>query len=83
MSVLRLMVHDAWDEITVPWNADLTLAELKRDVLKEARVTAAPEEFVLKFRGATLPDEALTVNEAALPENAALIVLRHRRRPVI
>ena len=83
MSTLRVMVHDAWDEITVPWNADLTLANLKREVLRQARVTAPPEEFVLKFRGATLPDESLTVNEAALPEHAALIVLRRRRRAVI
>lgn len=76
------MVHDAWDTVVMPWDGSQTLADIKRGALETTRVTAPAEDFVLKYRGAALPDESLTVNEAAIPEDASLIALRHRRRPV-
>lgn len=82
MSQLRVMVHDAWDSIVLPWNGSQTLAAVKRSALDVARVTSPESNFVLKFRGAALPDESLTINEAAIPEGASLIALDRRRRPV-
>ncbi len=82
MSQLRVMVHDAWDTVVLPWDGEQALADVKRTALETARVTAPGDHFVLKFRGAVLPDEGLSVNEAAIPANASLIALRRRRRPV-
>lgn len=82
MSRITVMVHDAWDRIPMAFNGDQQLADVKRQALDTARVTTADSEFVIKFRGAALPDESLTVHDAAIPEGASLIVLRRRRRPV-
>lgn len=82
MSRLRVTVLDAWDEVALPKHPDQTLAALKRAALEAARIPDDPAAFVLKFRGAELRDEQQTVAEAALPDNAALIVLRRRRRAV-
>jgi hypothetical protein len=76
------MVHDAWDEVTMPWQGDTSLASIKRSALETARVTAPPEAFVLKLDGATLPDESVTLAAAGVPANGVLIVLRRRRRAV-
>lgn len=82
MSTLRVTVLDAWDELPLPRRADQTLADLKRAALVAARIPDDPAAFVLKFRGAELLDERRTVADAGLPDNAALIVLRRRRRAV-
>jgi hypothetical protein len=82
VSVLRVTVLDAWDEVTLPRHADQTLADLKRTALKAARIADDPAAFVLKYLGAELRDESATVGTAGLPENAALIALRRRRRAV-
>lgn len=82
MSTVRVTVLDAWDEVTLPMHAGQTLAELKRAALEAARIPDDPAAFVLKYRGAELFDEQQSVADAALPDNAALIVLRRRRRAV-
>lgn len=82
MSALRVTVLDAWDEVTLPRRADQRLVDLKREALVAARIPDDPAAFVLKYRGAELFREERTVGEAGLPDNAALIVLRRRRRAV-
>jgi hypothetical protein len=81
-AVLRVMVHEAWDEVVLPWRADATVVEVKRAALETTRVAGAPEEFVVKFNGAQLLDEEVTIGATGVPENGALIVLRQHRRPV-
>ena len=80
--VLRVMVHEAWDEVVLPWQADTPLADLKAAALEITRVAGDPGEFVLKFNGAELRDETATVAASGVPVNGALILLRRRRRPV-
>lgn len=82
MSTLRVTVLDTWDEVPLPRRPDQTLEALKREALAASRVPDDPAAFVLKYRGAELRDESRTVAEAELPDNAALIVLRRRRRAV-
>jgi hypothetical protein len=41
-----------------------------------------PEEYVVKFRGAEVFDESLSLAESGVVANAALIVMPRRRRPV-
>ncbi len=82
MSTLRVTVLDVWDEVSLPKHPGQTLADVKRAALEAARIPDDPAAFVLKFHGAELRDESRTVADAALPDNAALIVLRRRRRAV-
>jgi hypothetical protein len=82
MNPLRVMVLDAWDEVSVPFDLAMKLAEIKTRALGLARVTDPADDFLLKFRGAELRDETVTVAEAGLPESAPLIVLRRQRRAV-
>lgn len=81
-AVVRVMVHDAWDAVELPWQGDVTLAQLKRSALEITRTSGAADEFVLKFNGAELSDESVTVAASGVPENGALILLRRRRRAV-
>ena len=79
---MRVMVHDAWDEVVLPWDGSASLASLKQTALEIARVTDAPHAFAPKFNGAELRDEAATLAESGVPQGGALILLRRRRRAV-
>jgi hypothetical protein len=79
---LRVMVEDVWDEVFLELPDELPVSELKRQALELTRVTRDPSEYMLKFRGAQLSDESLSLANAGLVPNGALIVLARRRRPV-
>lgn len=79
---LRVMVEDVWDEVFLELPTETAVAEIKRQALALTRVRRNPEEYVLKFRGAELSDESLSLTDAGLVPNGALIVLSRRRRPV-
>lgn len=79
---LRVMVQDAWDEVSLDLPPATSLGELKRKALQATRVVRDPADYVLKFRGAELDDESRSLAEAGLVPNGALIVLPRRRRPV-
>ena len=79
---VRVMVEDVWDEVFLELPEETPLAEIKRRALELTRVMRDPSEYVLKFRGAELADESLSLSEAGLVPNGALIVLPRRRRPL-
>ena len=79
---VRVMVHDAWDEIRLDLPTTTRLTELKRQALAAARVTGNPTGYLLKFRGAEPQDESQSMAESGLVPNGALIVMPRRRRPV-
>ncbi len=79
---VRVTVLEAWDDITLDLAAATTLAEVKRQALAAMRIVEDPTEYLMKFRGAELPDESRTLGEVAFPAGGALIVLRRRRRAV-
>ena len=79
---VRVMVEDVWDEVFLQLPEETPLAEIKRRALELTRVMRDPSEYVLKFRGAELADESLSLSQAGLVPNGALIVLPRRRRPV-
>ena len=79
---LRIMVQDAWDEISLEFPSSTSLADVKRQALEAAQVYRDPSGYVLKFRGAELRDESRSLADAGLVPNGALIVLPRRRRPV-
>jgi hypothetical protein len=79
---LRVMVEDVWDEVFLELPDELPVSEVKRQALELTRVNRDPSEYILKFRGAQLSDESVSLANAGLVPNGALIVLARRRRPV-
>jgi hypothetical protein len=78
---LRVLVLDTWDEVEVELPATAPVADLKRDALARAGVAAAPEGYLVKYRGAEVWENG-TLADAGLVPNAPLIVLPRRRIPV-
>ena len=81
---VRVMVTSVWDHVFLPVDANTTAAQLKREALRAAlkRSTVNPNDFVLKFRGAEVSDESLTLGRLGVVPNAPFIVLPARRQPV-
>jgi hypothetical protein len=79
---VRVMVEDAWDEVSLELPGGTPLAELKRQALERTHVKGNPSDYLLKYRGAALGDESRSMAEAGLVQNGVLIVLSRRRRPV-
>jgi hypothetical protein len=79
---VRVTVEDVWDEVFLELPGDAPVSEIKRQALDLTRVRRDPSEFVLKYRGAELADESVSLSRAGVVPNGALIVLSRRRRPV-
>ena len=81
---VRVMVTDVWDQVFIAAEPGTTVAELKRRALTEAlkRRDVAGEEYVVKFRGATVLDESVTLAALGAGANAPFIILPARRQPV-
>jgi hypothetical protein len=79
---LRVMVEDVWNEVFLELPDELPVSEVKRQALELTRVQGNPSDYVLKFRGAEVSDESVSLAKAGLVPNGALIVLARRRRPV-
>lgn len=79
---VRVMVQDAWDEVTLDLPGSTPLTELKQRALALTHVGRAAADYQVKYRGALLADEARSLADVGVVPNAALIVLPRRRRPV-
>jgi hypothetical protein len=81
---LRVMVTDVWDQVLLAVEPGMTVAEVKREALVQAlkRAPIRSEDYVVKFRGAMVVDEAVTLGVLGVVPNAALIVLPGRRQAV-
>ena len=80
---VRVMVMPAWDHVEIQVDETTTIAQLKRDALRAALKTAVDEPFqVVKFRGAPVLDESITLRALGAGPNAPFIVLPARRQPV-
>ena len=79
---VRVMVEDAWDEVTLDLPPATPVEETKRRALTMARVARNPDDYLVKYRGAELLDERRTLAESGVVANAPLIVMARRRRAV-
>jgi hypothetical protein len=81
---VRVMVTPVWDTLPIQVNDETTLAQLKRDALRAAlkRADVDEREYVIKFRGAAVLDESVTVRSLGAGSNAPFIVLPAHRQPV-
>jgi hypothetical protein len=79
---IRVAVPDVWDTVTVRATPDWTIARVKREALAVATGRSVdPDAYVVKFRGARVFDESVTLDAARVPDRGALIVLAAHRRP--
>jgi hypothetical protein len=81
---VRVTVTDAWDQVTLAAGPSTTVAEVKRRGLAEALGGRVVDQdaYVVKVGGAEVFDEETTLLALGVPDNAALIILSRRRRPV-
>jgi hypothetical protein len=79
---VRVMVQDAWDQVSLELSPAATVSELKQRALALTHQTGKPEEYLVKFRGAAVLDEGRSLAESGVVANAALIVMPRHRRPV-
>jgi hypothetical protein len=79
---VRVMVQDAWDQVTLNLSPATPVDEAKRKALTMTHTSGDPAGFVVKYRGAELFDESKSLADLGVVSNAALIVLPRQRRPV-
>ncbi len=81
---VRVMVTDVWDQVFLAVEPTTTVADLKRQALTQAlkRAQVRPEDYVVKFHGAQLLDETMTLAALGAVPNSPFIVLPARRQPV-
>ena len=80
---VRVMVTSAWEQVPVQVDDATTVAQLKREALRLAlKTTKDVQAFVVKFRGAPVLDESVTLRALGAVPNAPFIVLPGRREPV-
>ena len=81
---IRVMVTDVWDQLSFAVSPTTTVADLKRRALSQAlkRRTISDQDYVVKFQGARVLDESITLAALGAGANSTLIVLPTRRQPV-
>ena len=79
---VRVKLTDVWDEFRLELPSDTPLSQVKQQVLDLGRVPADPANYLIKYRGAQLIDEAKSLADLGVVKNAALIMLPRRRQPV-
>ena len=80
---VRVMVTPVWDQVTLAAEPGTTIADLKRRALDQALHRTVPaDEYVVKFRGAQVRDESVSLSALGAGSNAPFIVLPARRQPV-
>ena len=81
---VRVMVTPVWDHVALQVDDRTTAAQLKREALRAAlkRADVDEREYVVKFRGAGVLDESVTLGALGAKPNAPFIVLPARRQPV-
>jgi hypothetical protein len=81
---VRVMVTDAWDQVELAVEPTTQVAALKREaIIRTLKHAAAdPDDYIVKFHGAEVFDESVTVGALGAIDNSPFIVLPARRRPV-
>ena len=81
---VRVMVTDVWDNVVLAVTPTTTVAEMKREALARAlrRAEIPLERYIVKFRGAPVLDESLSLAGLGAGPNSPFIVLPVQRQPV-
>lgn len=81
---VRVMVTEVWDQVFLAVGPDTPVGQVKREALFRALKSSVirPDDYVVKFRGAQVLDESVTLGALGAGANAPFIVLPARRQPV-
>jgi hypothetical protein len=79
---VRVMVEDAWDQVTLSLPSSTSVTDVKHKALALTHRTEDPAGYLVKFRGAELSDEGRSLAESGVVTRASLIVMPRGRRPV-
>ena len=79
---VRVTVLDTWDEIALNVPSSVKVSDLKARALTQAMVRRPAADYVLKFRGALVPEGETTIESAGIVANAGLVVLPRGRSAV-
>ena len=81
---VRVMVTDVWDHVVLAVAPTTTLRELKREALTRAlrRAEIPLARYIVKFRGAPVLDESLSLGDLGAGPNSPFIVLPVQKQPV-
>ncbi len=80
---IRVSVPEVWDNVELAAEPDWTVRRLKEEALAAATGRAGEAAaFEVKFRGAKILDESVSLKQLRVPDSAAFAVLRVRRQPV-
>ncbi len=80
--VVRVRVLPAWEDVVLRVPPSTRIVDIKVQALSAVQNPADPAEFMVKFRGAALADESRSLDDAKVPSEGALIVMRRHRLPV-
>lgn len=80
---VNVWVTEVWDIVSLDVTPDWTVTRLKHAALERATGrTPDPSRYTVKFRGAAVLDESVTLGALQTPNGAPFIVLPTRRQPV-
>jgi hypothetical protein len=80
---VRVTVLDGWSVCALEARANEKVSAVKQRALAAAGIAPAlAAEYVVKFGGGLVGNEARSLSELGVPDGAALVVLSARRRAV-
>ena len=80
---LRITVTDVWDTVELEVSDALVCRDAKVEALTQCiGGNASPDDYLVKFRGATVFNEGATLSSLGIPDGGSLVVLPVTRRPV-
>lgn len=80
---LRITVTDAWDTVELEVSDALACRAVKAEALAQCvGGTVSQDDYLVKFRGATVFNEGATLSSLGIPDGGSLVVLPITRRPV-
>jgi hypothetical protein len=81
---VRVMVTDVWDHVVLAVAPTTTVQDLKREALNRAlrRAEIPLDRYMVKFRGAAVLDESVSLADLGAGPNAPFIVLPVLKQPV-
>jgi hypothetical protein len=79
---VRVTVTDVWDTVVLPVEGATPVVDLKHEALARAlkRPDTRAEEYVVKFHGALITDESVTIAALGAGPNAPFIILPAKKQ---
>lgn len=81
---IRVQAAEAWDAVRVTCRLTATVAEVKRAAMAVLLPdVVATDDYCVKFRGALIDNESISLAQAGAKAASTLFVTARRRRPIL